>query len=96
MKLNYTYYAIALFIGYLFILGFYQAFIKNKNISIHQIVKNKWSIWFVSLAIVNIALLIFVISYYYSKKNNARGPLGQKGFPGPEGTPASPCYECNH
>jgi hypothetical protein len=46
------------------------------------------NIWFVGLLIINVVLLVFVFSFYYYKSNIAgkQGPIGNRGFEGPEGS----------
>jgi len=58
--------------------------IKSKNTLIGNI-------WFISLLIINITIIIFIIMFYYNKSTQPgrSGLDGNKGYPGESGTPCS-------
>lgn len=48
------------------------------------------NIWFAVLLIVNISIIIFIFTFYYSKINDA-GILGASGYKGKAGIDGEPC-----
>jgi hypothetical protein len=54
---------------------------------------NKAFMWFSSLLLINLAILLFIIGFYYYKISASPGAVGPRGYPGSTGLPAPPCYD---
>ena len=91
--------AILITIIYFYGIGFINTII-NSNIKPGLLeIKTQFSsiglYWFISILIVNLLILIFIVGYYYIKKNYSLGPTGPRGFEGEKGFDASDCKICN-
>ncbi len=58
-----------------------------------QTIGTKAFMWFSSLLLINLAILIFIIGFYYYKISATPGASGPRGYPGLPGIDAGPCYD---
>jgi hypothetical protein len=85
------------YLSILFVIGLY--FFESIKMMISNVVSTKMNtgfIWFITLVIINIVLLIFIYLFTYLKTNEP-GPVGVgglKGFPGQEGDGCKIKPEC--
>ena len=86
-----------IYLSILFVIGLY--FFESIKMMISNVVSTKMDtgfIWFITLVIINIVLLIFIYLFTYLKTNES-GPVGAgglKGFPGQEGDGCKIKPEC--
>jgi len=86
-----------IYLSILFVIGLY--FFESIKMMISNVVSTKMNtgfIWFITLVIINIVLLIFIYLFTYLKTNEP-GPVGVgglKGFPGQEGDGCKIKPEC--
>lgn len=97
--MKYTFLAIIFAIIFYFASTFSNVFYNIFTTSMNNLnlYSNKTAIiWFFGLIFINICILIFIISFYYYKKNNAIGNVGPKGFDGEKGIDGTDIEGCEY
>lgn len=92
---------IAIFIAiiYFFGIGMISTIYNNylipsvKSLNIHY--ESSGFMWFISILLVNILILIFIIGYYHYKMKYSVGPAGPRGFTGENGMSGGNCEMCD-